>query len=485
MKETIFKNTLILLFIFFAFNGISQEDSAKKHINKNIFISFTPTESYYIVDSINIQGNYITKKNIILRELQYTVKDTISRESLKSFIERSRENILNTSLFNFVNIECVLIQGNKFKININVIERWYLWPYPVFEFADRNFNMWLKDKDLSRINYGFYIEENNFRGKKEILRLRVKRGFNEEYSMTYIIPYFDKNQESGLNFLFAFKRTHDIPYMSIDNKLIYLKQINKYSIYQYNCEVDYSYRQGLYNSHLLKFIYNNVNISDTLKMVGPKFLNNNKDSRNIFSLNYYFKRDYRDSKSYPLNGYFFDFLLNKTGLGFLKNDKLDVAYIITSLRTFYKISNSFYYANSFDLKLSNGACQPYYIQRGLGYENDYVRGYQYYVVDGQHYGLFKSNFKYELLPTKVHNFNLLKSEKFDIIHYAIYMNLFYDIAYVKDNQFAKVNPLSNTLIYGGGVGFDFVTYYDKICRIEFSINKKGEKGIFIHLVAPI
>ena len=45
--------------------------------------------------------------------------------------------------------------------------------------------------------------------------------------------------------------------------------------------------------------------------------------------------------------------------------------------------------------------------------------------------------------------------------------------------------LDNKFIFGTGIGLDFVTYYDKVLRLEYGINDMGETGLFIHFVAPI
>jgi hypothetical protein len=49
----------------------------------------------------------------------------------------------------------------------------------------------------------------------------------------------------------------------------------------------------------------------------------------------------------------------------------------------------------------------------------------------------------------------------------------------------KMNNMSNSFLYGTGVGLDFVTYYDKVFRFEYSVNAKGEGGIFIHFIYPV
>jgi len=125
------------------------------------------------------------------------------------------------------------------------------------------------------------------------------------------------------------------------------------------------------------------------------------------------------------------------------------------------------------------------MERGLGYGNDYVRSYEYYVVSGQSFALLKTNLKFELVPTKVKKFNFIPAKKFNKLYYSIYLNLLGDAAYVFDKHAMPDNKLSNTALMGTGLGLDFVTYYDKVFRFEYSINKMGECGFFIHFVSPI
>ncbi len=49
------------------------------------------------------------------------------------------------------------------------------------------------------------------------------------------------------------------------------------------------------------------------------------------------------------------------------------------------------------------------------------------------------------------------------------------------NRYNNLNSLQNTLLYTCGVGFDMVTFYDFVFRLEFSVNQLGEKGLFFHI----
>jgi outer membrane protein assembly factor BamA len=469
-----------LFFTFF----LKSQDIALNNATGKIFPDKS-TDEYYIIDSIIITGNNITRRHIILRELQYKENDTVGKIMFGKYIKTSRENLLNTSLFNFVNIDYNIKENKKVTLRINVIERWYTWPYPLFEIADRNFNTWLEEKDLSRTNYGLFLVRENFRGRKEILKFLVKMGYEEEYGFSYKIPYLNKNQRSGISVSFAHSRFHEIPYTSTSNKLVYFREHQRFARIDYEGEIIYSYRQGIYNTHNLEIYYNNTRISDSLSVLSKEYINNGKTQREYLSLSYLYKRDCRDSKAYPLSGYYFDISLTKDGIGIINDNNLYITYINTSFCEYFTISKRLYFANSLSAKISNKSFQPYYIQKSLGYGNDFVRSFEYYVMDGQHFALYKSNFKYALLPTRIHKFNFIKTEKFNTIHYALYVNLFGDAAYVSDEQLKRNNPLSNTFIYGGGIGIDFVTYYDKVFRLEYSINMLGESAVFLHFIAPI
>ena len=51
---------------------------------------------------------------------------------------------------------------NKINFTIDLVERWYIWPYPILEISERNFNVWWDDfqssnyQDFSRFNYGVF-----------------------------------------------------------------------------------------------------------------------------------------------------------------------------------------------------------------------------------------------------------------------------------------------------------------------------------------
>ena len=148
-----------------------------------------------------------------------------------------------------------------------------------------------------------------------------------------------------------------------------------------------------------------------------------------------------------------------------------------------ELKNQVFIGSSFKSKWSSGGYQPYFAQKGFGFD-DYVRGYEYYVVDGQDFWLSKTILKYALIQKTKFDIPYLKMKQFSRAHYSLYLGIFSDMGYVIDNQTNQENTLSNSLLWGNGISLDYVTYYDKLLRIEFSANHLGEKGVFLHFSNP-
>lgn len=465
-------------YLLFSFQNLNSEANV---INKN--------NVQFIVQRINFEGNKVTKDFILYRELELKKGDTLSFTLLDSLVLKSRENLLNTSLFNFVNtqIDTLSNQSGDYFVGVtfDVIERWYVWPFPIFEFADRNFNAWWKDKDFSKVNYGIFLVWDNFRGRKEKLKLLTRFGYDEKYKLFYEIPYINKKRTIGLGFGIDYAQNHEISYQTLNNKLEFFKAENFYPKKHFKLISMVIFRPDIHNTYIMEIGCNRMKIADTIVKLNPEYLINDETRLNYFSVYFKYKSDFRDFVYYPLNGYYFDVIMNKYGLGLLKEDNLDVFTLQSTFRKYQKISRRWYFASLLTAQFSSHHRIPYYIQSGLGYGRILVRGYELYVVDGQNYGLFRSNVKFAIIPTKVYNINFIKTERFSKIHVALYLNLFFDAAYVTDRYTFENNPLANQFLYGTGIGLDLVSYYDIVFRFELSRNKQNETGVFVHFMAPI
>ena len=436
------------------------------------------------INNIIITGNKVTKVHIITRELVFHKGDTLPQAILQNAIDRSRENLMNIGLFNFVEINQIPDKNNQTDILINVTERWYFWPIPFFEVVDRNFNEWWLTKDFSRTNYGIYLVQENFRGRDESLRIQIRMGYSQRFGLYYSIPYINKAQNLGISFGGFYTRNHEIPYATENNKLLFYKDPVDFNRKDWTCYSKLTFRSGLYDYYSGTAEYRNINVADTVISLNKNYLIENSAAQQQISLAWSYRRDLRDYRAYALKGHMFEIEVAKIGLGVLKNEP-DLLTLGATYRRFLEWHPRWHTAFAISGKASSIKESPFVNLRALGYGNDVVRGYEYYVINGNNFFLIKSNLiRYTLLTTRVYNIPFIGSDKFNKVPNTLYVSLSSDVGYVRDRQFAANNPLSNSWIMGYGAGIDYVTYYDLVFRFEYSINNLGEHGLFVNFAAP-
>jgi hypothetical protein len=290
---------LIIIGFYFLFSGNAFSDSRNK-IKPDTSItglSEINDTSLVIVSKLQFTGNKVTKDFIIYREMEFAQGDTIMGEKLKQRIVSSRENLLNTSLFNFVTVDIRIKNVNEFQfaeISVDFLERWYIWPFPIFEFADRNFNVWWQTKNFNRVNYGFFLVWENFRGRKEKLSALVRFGYEEKINFKYEVPYINKKRTLGLGFGVEWSKNHEIAYTTINDTLAYFKTEEYYPLKKFSSWGEVTYRPDIRNSYLFSLKFNHYSIGDTVLILNPEYTFDNKTKLNFFSFYFKYKSDFRD-----------------------------------------------------------------------------------------------------------------------------------------------------------------------------------------------
>ena len=465
-----------LFFLFLSFWG-SQYKLAHAQIDSSVIIQDK------IIGRIIIVGLKNTKEVIIKRELLFDSGDTIPGNEFSYRLQQSERNILNTRLFNFVTVKALPIDSTFSDVIIELVERWHLWPSLFLEVADPNFNTWLLTKDPKRLNYGLSVFTKNFRGMRERLSTYIQLGYSDQAAIFYKKPNLGEKQRWGIGFAALYEQNHEVIYGTEENKRMLFSDGLKTSRLDIQSRVSVSYRKRIFDTHELRLQHQYSILNDTLLTLRSNYYGNDKTISRYFLTQYRYVNDRRDVQAYPLNGHYINATITKYGLGLL-NKNLNVFFTKVEAKKFIKISDRFFWAGLGTFKYTFSKNTPYYFQQGLGY-GDFVRGYEFYVIDGEHYGLFRNNFKYKLFKKDHLILDFIPSSRFNEIHYAFYLNVFSDLGYVIDNLYKNDNFLDNTLMASGGLGVDFVTYYDKVIRFEYSFNKIGESGFFIHFVQPI
>ena len=221
------KHSILLCIIFRLFTTIAFGQDPDLSINYTDSLSTNLT-----IGTITLIGNKITKDRILFRELTFQKGDSIDSSVVEKIFKRSEENLFNTSLFNSVHITW-LIEKDKINVFILVTERWYIFPLPIFEIAERNFNVWWQTKDFSRIVYGGLLNWNNFRGRNEVLTISARLGYTQRISFYYNVPSISKQQRSGLTFGFSYSRNHQSSVNTVNNNIVYYKDEELFSKKEY------------------------------------------------------------------------------------------------------------------------------------------------------------------------------------------------------------------------------------------------------------
>lgn len=459
-------------------------------LGTNLFSQTTDNASKkFVVDSISIVGNKKTNHRIILRELNFHQGDSLSTEELEKKCLRSQQNIMNTSLFVFdtiyFHIDTLTQHAN---ILISVRERHYFWPSLILQIQDRNFNAWWYQEhaDLFRLNYGVGFTLYNIFGLNQTLSVIARRGYTEQYGAGYRIPYINKKQTIGLVASYYFYRNNQVWYNTSGGELQYYTDKNNYIRKEQEAKIGITHRHKLYLRQSLELYYKTSAISDTVNRLNDNYYAKGLGQTAIqyFSLQYRITHDNRDYKPYPLKGTLLEAFITKDGFNTLQNETPNNLFLSGSIKHYFKIGNRVYMMNGVKGRYAPIYTPMYYFNRALGF-TDLVRGYEYYVIDGQNYFLAKSNLRFQLIKPGVFHAPINAFHKFRSFSYALYAGPFVDVGYASDDYFAKYNPLSNQWLVGGGIGIDLVTYYDYVFRTEFTINKLGQPGIYLHFNAPL
>ncbi len=441
------------------------------------------TDNKLVIADILIQGNQVTKDRIILRELVFGVGDTVLKMELLPAFQKSKENLLNLTLFNFVYFDATHQPGNQIKVHVTVTERWYIWPVPILDYAERNFSEFIKNREWDKINYGAFLKWKNFRGRNETLTGQIRFGYIQDYSLAYTIPNLGKKQQHIVGTGFNWKQQNEVFIATVNNQPVEYKPQKRPAQVRLHAFAKYDFRRKHYTSHTFRFEYFDYSVSDSVAIVNTNFLGEGRSQLQFFAVSYIFTHDVRDSKVYPLEGFAVKIRAEQLGIGIISEYPYVNFRVTGNLMFHQKLDNRIYFYNTSKFRYSSEKFMPYALNKGLGY-NEFLSGYESYVIDGSDYVISKYNLKIQLIKPTVKTLPLIRMEQFNKVHYALYFNVFADAGFVNNDFPNPTNSMANNWQFSTGVGLDLVTYYDQVFRIDYAINRFGEHGLFFHIETP-
>ncbi len=442
-----------------------------------ILLSFPSISQSMRIDSIKFIGNEKTRENILRRELDFNENDSLSVQNLNERIEFNRRKLMNTDLFIWVKSDYHQLPNGNLSINFECLEQWYVLAFPVVQLADRNLNdWWSRGYDLKRTIYGINFLHNNFMGRNEKVIIKAETGFTQKLELSYQNPYLDPKKTLGLTVNLAYNNQKNLAFKTQNDTLNFFNS-NEILRERWIGGIQLRKRFKFYDFQTLEFKYNRSTVADTIAQLNPSFFGNKKTEQNFAQLGYLFSYDFRDFITYPLRGKKID--LSFTKFGILPSDQVDFWEATASAAFFIDLGSRFFLASQVKGKLSREGFIPYSLTRGLGYGNDLVRGFELNVIDGTNFFLWRNTFKFQLISTTL-RIPFIKYKQFNQMPIMLYPTVFTDLGYVYNSNKETRNS-TNQWLFGTGLGFDFVTYYNFVCKVGFPVTNGGKTGMVVSI----
>lgn len=447
-------------------------------------VAINAQDKKYIVSTIIIKGNKVTKNGTITRELSFSEGDSVTIAGAGSKAVQSQENLLNTSLFNYVKVVFTENSSASLIATVEVEERWYIWPRAILKYDDRNLSAWLKEGDISRSLYGITLDKFNCFGRKETMRISYLGGYATQFSFTYRGVALDRKKRHYAGMEIELRRNDEVVAGTNLNEPILFTNEYKTVFERRKYTVNYTFRPEIRKFHNFWINYYDYRLADTVIRLNPWFLYQAKQKAHFLTFDYVYTSDHRDSKAYPLNGSLFETLVSQTiSLPASSDTFLSTSFSANYFR-YFPVRKNLWFATGINMKLTFNNQRSYLFSRSMGF-NYNMHGFEYNTVDGEDMIIVKDLIKFAVINPRVTTLSFIPLSKFNKIHYALYLNLFSDLGYVSDRFPAGNNTYVNSLLASCGAGIDLVTYYDSTLRADFSITRFGKAGFYLNLTAPI
>jgi len=472
--ETVVKYIVILLVAScLSVPGRTQE----KEEQPAVPVSKVLDESNITIRSITVFGNRKTKSNIITRELPLLEGTAYPMSFILNALQLGRQNLMNTTLFVDASVDFTKWFNDSLDIVVDVKERWYYFPFPIFKPVDRNWNVWINQYNVSfdRVNYGVKFLGNNITGRNDKLNIFLQNGYTRLVALVYENPFVGKSLMHGLSFELSLAQNREVNYTTRDNQQVFYSDSGGFIRKKIVVGAGYSYRKGSIERHTVKLNYTFETVNDTIAMLNPKFFGDGKTRQSFPELYYRYQYLGVNYIPYPTKGFRWDFSFTKRGLG----GTMDLWQFNAKAGKYWPLPKKFFFSVQAEATLKLPFDQPFYNQPMMGYGDNYMRGMEYYVIDGVAGGMLRNTLRKQILDFKWRTG--LNSRIYGTIPFRIFLKAYGDMGYSYNKNNVTSNSLTNRFLYSGGFGLDVLTIYDVVMRFEYSFNQFSERALFLHM----
>lgn len=472
----LFRAFWVVIFMTKGFLSFCQADSLIAPPSLHDTLPNTPDSALVMIADIAIHGDKKTRPYIIERDIPFKQGEYIQMGDLRKKMVTAQQQLMNSALFNSADVYIHTQLGELVFIGIDLKERWYLFPLPYFKLVDRNFNQWWVEQkaSLNRVNYGIKFSQYNFTGRNDKLNIYLIGGYSREVYFKYEQPYANKALTSGFSFAFDFARQRELNYGTLVNKQQFYKQ-GSFVLQNIRAEVAYLYRPAIKTRHIVKLAFNQSSVGDTILKLNPNYFPENATKITYPELSYTLQYYNTDYYPYPNKGYNADFTLLHRGINQGMNMTQFSFHSMLVKPLTPTVQVQWQAAGLIKLPFD----QPYYNQQVFGYGDIFLRGLEYYVIDGVAGIMGRTTLRKQVFAAVIRTPPKIKKQV--AIPFKIMVKGFNDLGYAYNKNIGS-SLLNNKLLYTWGAGIDFVTTsYDLVFKIEYSFNQLGESGVFIHV----
>ena len=397
----------------------------------------------FIVDSINLNGNKTTENFIILRELNFSIGDTLTKQNSIY----NRERVYSLGIFNQVYFIPTIVDTIRI-LTIEVEEGWYIYPVPIIQ---------AKENDLNKLSYGMFLRIKNFRGRNEDLTAAIVLG----YDPTYYLSYYNPNIIGKENLFIGFT----ISYSDISNKSPAAEEVYGSSFSQrvIGPQLTMGKRFGLFNRLYINSGYSYI--ETPIYVAGVNASDDRID--NLVNVGIGFQHDTRDLIQFPKDGIYSSLIYTAKGLGF---DDINYSVAWIDFREYRKLFDRLVGKWRFASRFTFGEDVPYYDDSIIG-TDEKIRGHYFEKFEGNDYYITSLEFYYPIIEELNVDLTFIPLIPDELLSYRIgfYTQIFAETGMAK----YKYEPFAiNRFNSGYGLGITFLLLPYSVFRFDVAFDEQ-------------
>lgn len=434
------------------------------------------------VAEVSFVGLHRTKAQTLLRIIGLKKGDQIDVLDTAEVFQKIQMDLYNTKLFTSVSLSTVM-EKDSLQISISFIERWYTYATPKFDLIDRNFNEWwvVRNRDLTRIIAGLDFTQKNSTGRNDDISFSILTGYQQKGEIAYKLPYHFLSGKLGIEVKGLVQNHRSVNYITANNQLQFAA-FDRPELSRFESSATGNYFATYNQKRWLSIGYHVEQVSDDILDLSPDYMGTTDMQLKYGFVKLGWQSDTRDVRGYANTGSLIQAELSS--FRFIEYSTLNFLELRSRVATHIPITKKWNIAANVGVKWSPDKKRPYFLNRGLGWDVNRIRNYDYYVVDGSSYVFEKVALRYKAYD------RMLSLAKFPIRQFRkvplkLVPKAYFDFAYVVNKQTNIDNSFTNQSLMAVGMGLDIVLYDDAVWRLEFGRNHLGEAAFFLNFTSAI